>query len=137
MTNPQNHDLSALEFTRGDRARKALQFAGIGVSEMADYLGVTRETAGRYINDKAVMPLQTRRLWSLRTGVPFEWLETGDMCAIRDLNPEPADLSHVQVTGTSCEVIELDIWRVQRVSSNPNRFYARLFRPFARKLTSG
>lgn len=61
-----------------DRARKALRVAGISVTEMGEYLGITRETAGRYINGKADMPLQTMRLWALRTGVPFEWLKTGE-----------------------------------------------------------
>lgn len=66
------------EWDLSDRARKALRVAGISVTEMGEYLGVTRETAGRYINGKADMPLQTMRLWAMRTGVPFEWLKTGE-----------------------------------------------------------
>lgn len=66
------------EWDMSDRARKALRVSGISVSAMAEYLGVTRETAGRYINGKAEMPLQTIRLWALHTGVPFEWLKTGE-----------------------------------------------------------
>ena len=68
---------------------------------MADYLGLTPYTVSRYINRKAEVPLQTLRLWALRTGVPFEWLETGktpggndpdgggQWWAIRDSNPGP------------------------------------------------
>lgn len=66
------------EFNTADRLRKALHVAGVSVSEMADYLGIARETCGRYINDKQPASLRTRRLWALRTGVPFDWIETGN-----------------------------------------------------------
>ncbi len=67
------------EWDLSDRARKALRVADMSVSEMAEYLGITRETAGRYMNGKANMPLHAVRLWALRTGVPFEWLKTGEV----------------------------------------------------------
>jgi len=66
-----------------------LRRAGMGVAEMADYLGVTRGTVGNWTGGRIVPNTQSLRLWALRTGVPYEWL-----CAIRDSNPEPADLEH-------------------------------------------
>ena len=57
-----------------DRMRKALRVAGIGVSEMADYLGVTRNTVGTWINGRIEPSVQTVRLWALNTGVSYEWL---------------------------------------------------------------
>lgn len=66
------------EFDQADRLKKALRHAGVSVSEMAEYLGITRETAGRYANHSTRVPLQTMRLWALRTGVPLEWLMTGE-----------------------------------------------------------
>lgn len=89
------------QVTRGDRLRMSLRDAGVGVQEMADYLGVGRNTVSRWINDKIPPSKQTFRLWAMRTGVPLVWLETGAAPVVgpgpegytaRDLNPEPADL---------------------------------------------
>lgn len=60
-----------------DRMRKALRVSGVGVQEMADYLGVTRGTVGNWINGHIVPGMQTQRLWALRCGVPYGWLTTG------------------------------------------------------------
>lgn len=94
-----------LDFDVADRMRKSLRVSEVSVQEMADYLGVQRNSVGRWINGHTNPSRQTLRLWALRTGVPFEWLETGrdaerprpdgpdggEECAIRDSNPEPAD----------------------------------------------
>ena len=55
----------------------ALRDADVTVQEMADYLDVGRNTVSRWINDRGVPGKQTMRLWALRTGVPLQWLETG------------------------------------------------------------
>lgn len=65
------------EFDVADRMRKALRTGNVGVQEMADYLGVARNTVGNWINGRIDPSVQTLRLWALRTGVPFKWLETG------------------------------------------------------------
>ena len=57
-----------------DRLRKALRHAGIGVTEMADYLDVSRTSVSNWINGRIEPSVQTLRLWALRTGVPYEWL---------------------------------------------------------------
>jgi transcriptional regulator with XRE-family HTH domain len=54
--------------------RKALRFSGTGVSEMADYLGVTRGTISTWINGRIRPSVQTLRLWALQCGVDYEWL---------------------------------------------------------------
>jgi transcriptional regulator with XRE-family HTH domain len=83
-----------------DRMRKALRSSGVGVQEMADYLGVARNTVSTWINGRIEPSKQTVRLWALRTGVPYEWLETGsaprpepggEERARRDSNPQPSD----------------------------------------------
>jgi transcriptional regulator with XRE-family HTH domain len=65
------------QFDLADRMRKALRVADVGVQEMADYLGVTRATVGNWISGRRPPSKQTQRLWALRTGVNFDWLETG------------------------------------------------------------
>ena len=65
------------QFDLADRMRKALRTSGVGVSEMAEYLGVTRTTAGNWINGRINPSKQSLRLWAMRTGVDFNWLVTG------------------------------------------------------------
>ena len=67
------------EWDTADRMRKALRTAHVGVGEMAEYLGVGPSTVSTWINGKFRPSPQTLRLWSIRTGVPLEWLETGSV----------------------------------------------------------
>jgi len=73
--------LDLLEFDLPDRMRRALRVSGVSVNQMAEYLGVKPETCSRYINGRANPPLQTVRLWALRTGFPFVWLKDGEIPA--------------------------------------------------------
>jgi len=68
--------------------RRVLRHAGIGVQEMADYLDVDRSTVSTWINDRIEPSTQTLRLWSMRTGVPLEWLRHGD-----EPDPSASDLA--------------------------------------------
>jgi transcriptional regulator with XRE-family HTH domain len=65
------------EWDVADRMRKALRESGVGVQEIADYLGVARNTVSTWINGRIEPSKQTLRLWALRCGVSYEWLETG------------------------------------------------------------
>lgn len=63
----------------GDRLAKALKWADVSVQDMADYLGVTRQTVGNYLSGRTEMTRGSRRLWALRCGLPLEWIETGQV----------------------------------------------------------
>ena len=88
-----------------DRMRKALREADISVQDMAEYLGVGRNTVSTWINGRIHPSVQTLRLWSLRCGVPYEWLTDEKSPrpagpdggyrgrARRDSNPQPSDPS--------------------------------------------
>jgi len=65
------------EFHLGDRLAKALDVAGISYQEMADYLGVSRNTIGNYIHMRTPVTVGTLRLWAFKTGVRMEWLQSG------------------------------------------------------------
>ncbi|HEY5116221.1 MAG TPA: helix-turn-helix transcriptional regulator [Nakamurella sp.] len=65
------------EWDLADRLRKSLRAAGVPVAEMAEYLGVTRNTVGNWINGRVQPSVQTMRLWAMRTSVPYEWLRSG------------------------------------------------------------
>ncbi|SKH53290.1 Bacteriophage CI repressor helix-turn-helix domain [Mycobacteroides abscessus subsp. massiliense] len=66
------------EFDKADRLKKAISVSDAGVAEMAEYLGVTRETLSRYLNGRNEAPLAIVRLIALRTGVPLNWILVGD-----------------------------------------------------------
>jgi len=65
------------DWTIGDRLSKALRSSGIGVQEMAQSLGLSRNTLTNYLHDKTRVPRPTLILWAMRTGVSLSWLETG------------------------------------------------------------
>jgi transcriptional regulator with XRE-family HTH domain len=75
----QRSELLVPEFDLADRMRKALRVAGIGVQEMADYLGVARNTVSTWINGKIAPSTLTIRLWAIRCDVPYDWLRWGDI----------------------------------------------------------
>jgi transcriptional regulator with XRE-family HTH domain len=56
-----------------DHMRKSFRHAGLGVTEMADYLDVSPRSVSNWINGRIDPSVQTVRLWALRTGVPFTW----------------------------------------------------------------
>jgi transcriptional regulator with XRE-family HTH domain len=66
-------------WTFGDRLRKALSHSDTSFQEMAEYLGVSRNTVSNYVNDHIPPTSGTVRLWTLRTGVPFPWLCHGTL----------------------------------------------------------
>ncbi len=94
----QQSATSAYEFDKADRLRRALRVAGVSSNEMADYLGVSRTSVSNWINGHVEPKTQTTRLWALRTGVAFTWLETGQAPAepgpgesrLWESNPRPS-----------------------------------------------
>ncbi len=92
--------------TLGWRMLMALRHAGVSMHDMAEELGVTRETCSRWSHDKGAPPRAAFvKMWALRTGVPYRWIAYGDagsprptmsdggsaLCARRDSNPQPSD----------------------------------------------
>lgn len=63
----------------GDRLWRALKHVNMGKGQMAEHLGVDRNTVSRYINDKVTPSRSVLRLWALRCGVPYTWLATGEL----------------------------------------------------------
>ena len=81
------------EWTMQDRMAKALDVANVAVSEMADELGVSRNTVSNYIHNRTSPSRSVLRVWALRTGVPFGWLtggpESGTTETVTPRYPEP------------------------------------------------
>jgi transcriptional regulator with XRE-family HTH domain len=82
------------EWTLGWRLQRSLAHADLSVEQMADELGVTRQTVGRWLHERGEPRTAYLRLWALRTGVPLEWLVNGGNEGIRRRGRyTPADLA--------------------------------------------
>lgn len=65
-------------FEMRHRLALALEHADLSVNDIAEELGVHRNTIGRYLSGKH-LPRAVLIAWALRTGVPLRWLEAGEM----------------------------------------------------------
>lgn len=82
-------DPAQLQFPMPYRLRLALELSGVERVDMADYLGVRREAVSTWLSGKVHPKKSTLRLWAFRTGVPLEWLETGQVPGHLDGGPGP------------------------------------------------
>ncbi|WP_408898657.1 helix-turn-helix domain-containing protein [Nocardioides sp. R1-1] len=81
------------EWTLGDRLRKSMDLAGMGVGEMAEAFGVSRETVSRWLGDRTRPKKSTLWMWAAGCGVDLQWLETGEA------SPEAVRLQSVRHQG--------------------------------------
>jgi transcriptional regulator with XRE-family HTH domain len=65
------------QWDTADRMRKGLRESGLGVTEMAVYLGVSRNTVGNWLNGRIKPRTIYLKEWALRTGTDYGWLVTG------------------------------------------------------------
>ena len=96
-------------FTLSDRLRKAREHAGLEQAELADKIGVSRNTIGNAERGQRSVRKIVVNAWAMATGVSRHWLETGqappelggpaDLASYtaRDSNPEPIDLESPRV----------------------------------------
>lgn len=75
------------EWTLGDRLRKARQSAGFEQADFAEATGIARGTIHNYEQDKTRPKRPYLLTWAMATGVPVEWLESGDTG--RPIPPSP------------------------------------------------
>lgn len=122
-----------LQFDLADRLRRSLRISKVSVQAMADELGVVRDTVGNYINGHTHPGKATLVVWSMKTGFPLEWLETGQMPVeaitgryfsglsplttppLQHAAPVRADTAR-SATATSCAVVDLATFRAQRAA---------------------
>ena len=95
--------------TAQQRLMIAREYAGLNQGELAERLDVSAATVYRAESGRGKTNKRTVMAWAMATGVNLYWLETGksphpddpgggEVCAIRDSNPEPADKKRGQVT---------------------------------------
>ena len=73
----QPHASNVPQWTLGDRLGKSLDHAGMGMQEMADYLGVSRNSVSNWVHGRVPPNQRTLLLWSMRTGVDIDWITRG------------------------------------------------------------
>lgn len=59
------------------RLRRSLEVSGLSAEDMADFLEVHPNTVRNWMGGRVQPRASTLRQWSLRTGVPYEWIRTG------------------------------------------------------------
>ena len=99
-------------WTVADRLRKAREHAGLDQTELADLVGISRNTISNYERGQTAPKRPVLLAWSLATGVPRAWLETGAEPDPQgpapdgglphlDSNQEPAVYPSVQVSAAT------------------------------------
>lgn len=78
MSEMQTHP-TVPEQTIGWRLQMSLRHAGMKAEDMGRELGVSRGTMSRWLNDHGPVREIYLKQWALRSGVPFEWLKTGQI----------------------------------------------------------
>lgn len=83
----------------------ALAEGRVKAQDMADHLGVSRQTLTRWMHDNGTPPRRAYiAQWALATGVPVEWLEHGIAPTTGDDGggaPANTDEYLPQITGTA------------------------------------
>ena len=82
------------QWTLADHLRKAREHAGLEQVELAERMGVARNTVSRYEQAISEPKWYVVRMWAEATGVPLEWFSGAPVVlrARRDSNPQPSDL---------------------------------------------
>lgn len=87
------------EWDLADRLTKALRYSGLGVSDMATQLGVSRESVGRWINGRNAPKRAAVVAWASITGCDLYWLENGQ-------DPSTLDRSYLTVLADVVDLAE-------------------------------
>lgn len=65
------------EWTLPWRLQRSLAHADVSIDQMAEELGVSRQTVSRWLNEHGQPRVGYLKLWAMRTGVPLGWLQAG------------------------------------------------------------
>ena len=69
------------------RLARALEWQGVTAEEMAVELGQHVNSVYNYASGRRVPKRSVIRVWALRCGVPFDWLEHGDPAPVPPNTP--------------------------------------------------
>lgn len=72
---------AGLEWDLQDRLAKSLRTSNKSAVQIAADLDVHRNTVSNWLTGRIVPDRRSRIAWAMATGVPAQWLETGEMPA--------------------------------------------------------
>lgn len=91
---------TALPMTQGERIWYALRRGHMGVNQMADELGITRQSLGAWISDRTKrVPTLYLKTIALRCGIRYEWLRDGTGSPFVASGEEAATVRDLYLTG--------------------------------------
>lgn len=99
------------DFDRADRMRRALRVGKVSVTEMADYLEVSRNSVGNWINGHAEPRDRDLKRFALKTGMPLAWIKTGSTDPNGDGTPSEASQNNVS---------EITVWLLAKAQNQPS-----------------
>lgn len=70
--------VTAPRFELTHRLARSLEWSGVSKVEMANALGVSRQTIDNYIKGRTVPTRGYLRAWADECRIPFDWLAFGD-----------------------------------------------------------
>lgn len=79
------------QFETRHRLALALEAADVDVDEMADNLGVSKQTIYNYMSGNRAPKLGMIKMWAMRCQVPWQWITTGELP--EDDEPNEGDVS--------------------------------------------
>lgn len=111
-----------LEWTIADRLWKAREYAGLDQRQLAEQMGVSRQTVSNYENANTRPRRIVLNAWAAITGVEVAWLETGRVELPRlDLNQRTSDYTSAPWTLPPTMVIRRDATIRARSRRNDRR----------------
>lgn len=72
------------EFDLADRMRKSLRVSGLTVQDIAEDMGVSRNTVSSWINGRSIPSREQLVVWAAYTNAPLQWLQRGTIPKMRD-----------------------------------------------------
>lgn len=80
-------------WTVGDRLRKAREITGLDRQAWAHELGIARNSVAKYEASDEVPRQVVLLAWAMRSGVPVEWLASGETAPTPPTSDAPSEIN--------------------------------------------
>lgn len=99
--NPVDRPVSAIpQFTLGDRLRKAREFSGLEMQDLAHEIDIHRQTVARYESGSVRPKRHVLLSWSVATGVDLAWIQGTDQTGEQTATSTDSESRAISGSGT-------------------------------------